>query len=304
MCLMDMVKSEPAGVATALLTPNHHLLCESNTMANQTLRPCTVYALVSSSEPDEVRYIGQTRLLLRQRLTKHIWDARHKHIDKPSLNWIRNVLSSGQQIQIIPLVENAVPDVTEQQVIADYRAKGAALTNITAGGQGAFLAPGESRPAIVSERLWSTRRANGNDRHSAETRAKMSLSHKSREISQEDRDANAERLRAARAGQTFGPLSDPHKQKLSNALKGRPKTPEHIAAAAVGRRAVVVTPDVLEIKRQTIQRMHDAKWGHIDWIGMEHEVRNTTRSYSAIASTFGVSPECVRKRSIKGGWRG
>lgn len=273
-------------------------------MAEETLRPCTVYALVSSAAPDEVRYIGQTRLLLRQRLAKHLWDARHRGIDKSSLNWIRDVLASGAKLQITPLVENAVPDVTEQQVIADYRAKGSALTNITAGGQGAFLAPGENRPPIVSERLWSTRRANGNDRHSAETRAKMSLSHKAREISQAERDANAERLRAARAGQTFGPLSDTHKQKVSNALKGRAKTPEHIAAAAAGRRAVVVTPEVLEIKRQTIQKMQEARWGHIDWAGLEHAVRHTTDSYSAISRTFGVSPECVRKRSIKGGWRG
>jgi ribosomal protein L14E/L6E/L27E len=268
-------------------------------MTHATIPPCTVYALVASDEPDEIRYIGQTTHLLRQRLAKHLWDARHKLTDnKPLSQWMRSVEGRGAKVLILSLVENAVLHVTEVEQIAEHRAKGCNLTNVAAGGEGVSLL-GEKRPESVSKKLWETRIANGKALHSEETKAKMRESHAKREFSDEFRKAAAERLRELRKGKKFGPPSDEARLKISLALKGKPKSPEHIAAAAAARKSVGYAKEATE-KFKEAQRK---RWLHIDWAGIENSVRNTTKSYCAIALEFGISPEGVRKRSIKSGWR-
>lgn len=268
-------------------------------MNESIIPPCTVYALVSSDKPDEIRYIGQTTHLLRQRLAKHLWDARHKLTDnKPLSQWIRSVEAKGAKVVILSLVENAVLHVTEVEQIAEHRAKGCNLTNVAAGGEGVALL-GEKRPASVSKKLWETRIANGNVFASEETKAKMRESHSKRVIPDEVRQRAAERLRELRKGQKFGPPSEEHKAKISLALKGRPKTPEHIAAAAAARKGVKFSEEAKENHRKAQQK----RWSHIDWAGIEDAARNTKKSYEKIALEFGISPEGVRKRSIKSGWR-
>lgn len=96
---------------------------------------CRVYGLASSAD-GVIRYIGQTTKPLAIRLKQHLKEAFRQRNHRA--HWIRALLARGDRLLVVELVENAVLNVTEQQVIAEFRARGAALVNNTDGGQ-AFL---------------------------------------------------------------------------------------------------------------------------------------------------------------------
>jgi hypothetical protein len=97
---------------------------------------CLVYALQDSQ--GNIRYIGQTRLLLRDRL-KWFYKAigRKKRANQrmsPVEKWIDHLLMYEIYPQMILLDGNATWDVSEILWIERYRVKGAQLLNVLRGG--------------------------------------------------------------------------------------------------------------------------------------------------------------------------
>lgn len=97
------------------------------------MRLGTIYALCEPNRPDAVRYIGQTRTPPRTRLWAHI-NAAHKGRSH-SAAWIRSLLTRGEEPLMRVLETVPVDALTrrEMALIAEYRAAGVRLTNITDG---------------------------------------------------------------------------------------------------------------------------------------------------------------------------
>ena len=156
-----------------------------------------VYALVSSGEPDIVRYVGRTKHAFQEkRLASHRGHMKAggtTHV----YNWMRSVYASGHQV-IAHVIES---DLTweeagerEMHYIKFYRDSGYNLTNISLGGDGG---------AAMSQ----------------ETKDLMSRNRKGKSPSLQ---AHA----AARLANIGRAKTEEEKAKVSAANKGRVKTPE------------------------------------------------------------------------------
>lgn len=97
---------------------------------------CVVYGLYDHK--DELRYIGQTRMILSDRFAYF-----YKTIDRkiragirlsPVEKWIDEAAFFGMEINIKPIDENATWDVSEIIYIDRHRIAGANLLNVTRGG--------------------------------------------------------------------------------------------------------------------------------------------------------------------------
>lgn len=115
-----------------------------------------IYALSSSSDPDNIRYIGKTKETLKQRLSRHILSSKNEKTYKA--NWIRKELSIGNNI----LIKNifTVPKDDEWQkweihFISEYKNKGFKLTNLTIGGEDLS---GENNPFFGKNHKKSTKK--------------------------------------------------------------------------------------------------------------------------------------------------
>jgi hypothetical protein len=103
----------------------------------ETKRSCVVYGLVSSHEPERVRYIGQTTLLPAVRLRIHLQSAKRRPRQAVQ-RWINKHLADGHTILMLILKTDAEYHRDEQAMISAYRAAGADLMNLTDGGEGVF----------------------------------------------------------------------------------------------------------------------------------------------------------------------
>ena len=161
----------------------------------------------------ELRYIGQTIQPLRRRLKGHCNETPRGH----KSNWVRSLLSLGLKPDIRLIREASCLedlDRLEDEIISEMRSAGANLTNIENGGRG--------KGKVVS----------------AETRAKMSASHKGRKFTPEHRAALSkkvwtpeERAKLSAAGKGRV-VSDATRTKLSEQQKGK-ALPTHMHEAAL-----------------------------------------------------------------------
>lgn len=104
---------------------------------------CTVYGLASTAD-GKIRYVGQTTKILRYRLSDHFTSARLGRVDHRSC-WIRQQWKAGNKIFAF-VIESHVPwNDAERRLIAWYRKHGAALTNLTSGGEGSADPSDENR---------------------------------------------------------------------------------------------------------------------------------------------------------------
>ena len=103
-----------------------------------------IYALSSSNEPDNFRYIGKTACSLKYRLSRHLYDNKNTKTHKG--NWIRKEIGNGYKILIKEIFEVPVDDSWEEweiHFISEYKNNGYKLTNGTIGGEGLH---GEDNP--------------------------------------------------------------------------------------------------------------------------------------------------------------
>lgn len=115
----------------------------------------SVYRLIDPAQPWHYRYVGKTKRALKKRLRGHIEQAKNLKVD-----WLRTLLFADPfRHPIIEIIASAETEEEafelEKDYIEKYRAEGHELTNTTAVG-------------------------NKGKKHSAETKAKMSATHKKR----------------------------------------------------------------------------------------------------------------------------
>jgi len=71
-----------------------------------------IYGLSSSENPEDIKYIGYTKLSLKERLRGHRDDAIRKKYKKAT--WIKSLQNKGFNV-IISLIEDNIPTLEEMQ---------------------------------------------------------------------------------------------------------------------------------------------------------------------------------------------
>lgn len=131
----------------------------------------------------ELRYIGQTRVGIRRRLSKHLTAGRAASPSLPVNRWIAALLLAGQEPEIKLLLSD-VPvedlDGAERSQIAAARAAGARLLNVTDGGNaftGTWRMPADAIRRSAQAKVGKPR--------SAETRAKLAAANRGKKATPE-----------------------------------------------------------------------------------------------------------------------
>ena len=130
-----------------------------------------IYALSSSQEPENYRYIGQTVKSLNDRLIMHRYKAKVENNHRA--NWIKKEIQNGNQILITELdeVEEDKWVEAERHYIRLFKSMGANLTNYSDGGESNMLGKKHSRETI--EKMIKTRTGRPGITHSEETKEKL-----------------------------------------------------------------------------------------------------------------------------------
>jgi hypothetical protein len=170
----------------------------------------------------------------RNRLTDHIRGARNGVDRTYKGRWIRGLLAQGAAPTFRVLMTCAggrhVLGDAERQVIALFRSVGANLTNLTDGGEGTL-----------------------GHKHSPEAIRKSADARRGRKMSDEFCDTN----RRAHLGQVFTPE---HRQKISAAGKGRPKSAEWRARMSQIRLAM---PYAVRCRKHTTEERSKMSAAHL-----------------------------------------
>jgi len=212
-----------------------------------------IYALRDDRKND-IRYIGKTSRSLQWRLDRHRWAA------KSGTTWVHNwVRSTNDQVSIILIEEvaRANADAAEVKWIAEYRARGCRLTNISSGGESGhtFSLTPEQRSKISA----------ANHRRFADPAAREHMARKGRE----------------RPPMPGRPQTDEHKAKLSR-INSRPKTEAEKAAmkaAALRRIADPIARAALIARLQAARRpMSDETRAKISAAGKGRKKSESMRS--------------------------
>lgn len=149
----------------------------------------TVYGLASSQD-GKIRYIGQTTKTVDERLKEHLtWTKRGRDSSRRTA-WIKSVLESGHELQIMHLQCDADLHTEEMKWIKHFTDAGHDLVNGSIGGDGGIGIPKSAehkekiRAAMkVRKCPWTSERnraQKGKPGHaiSAETKLKISLANK------------------------------------------------------------------------------------------------------------------------------
>jgi hypothetical protein len=171
-----------------------------------------VYILHLASLPEDIRYVGISKNDdATSRLKEHMWNAK---IGKPYhvYNWIRKAVEDKNKVMATVVSSGLTWEqaaVEETRLIAEYRAAGLKLTNMTDGGEGS--------PGVV---------------RSEDYRRRLSASHRGKTFSEEHK-VNLAKVWTGRKH------SEDTKKRQSETQKGKTLTEEHrmnIAKAARNRR--------------------------------------------------------------------
>lgn len=193
-------------------------------------KSCTVYAL-ASSEDGAVRYIGQTTGTPERRLVGHLSSAR-RGSRLPVHLWIAKVVANGYEVALTTLAENAAWHTTEMTIIAEYRANGARLLNLTDGGEGTIGCRsnlGKKRPDLAARNRANTGKP-GRPRMPGETERLMQYSRGVK------RPWVAERNRS-KAGLPGHKHTEEHKEHIRRIMTGKRYSAERCQNIAAGIRA-------------------------------------------------------------------
>lgn len=158
------------------------------------------------------------------RLWQHIYYAARQNL--PVSVWIRDVLASGAEPEMLVVQQASDPRTAERQWIERLRNVGCDLTNVRKGGARGPASSGWKHTPETRERM---RQAQLGKRLSDETRERIGAAQVGRKASPETRA----RMSAAHMGHKR-PKSDEQRAKLSAALSGRTLSPEHRAAIGAG----------------------------------------------------------------------
>lgn len=177
-----------------------------------------------------VRYVGWTSQALPARLARHLYEARR--VVNHRCNWLRSLLALGLA-PTIHVIERGRGDewaVRERYWIARFRSIGADLVNGTDGGEGAAGArrSPETRARISRAARGRVLSVEGRAAHGAGQRARWSR--------EEERSAQARRMRAVAGRSTW-------RENVTSAAQRNARRGE----ASIGAR--LTEADVVEIRR-------------------------------------------------------
>jgi len=166
-----------------------------------------VYFLADPNEPTVPRYVGKTWGRLEERLGEHLRAAR-RGSSTYSARWIRAVLARGcvpaLSVLSFAVSENAL-NFQERAWIDGYRAAGARLCNLTAGGEGNldWNPTQETRARIGAASRGRTHAV------SVEARERIAAWHRGRRVS----EATRAKLRAAAQGRRNSAVSEANRRR-------------------------------------------------------------------------------------------
>lgn len=205
-----------------------------------------IYAL-SDPRDGAVRYVGKTVKTAQERLKDHLW-TRPKSMKRPLYRWVTELLclSLCPQISVVEEVDFdeldraeqlALIDAAERLWIARFRESGAALLNLTDGGNGSH---GRIKSAEEIEKI---RRANTGRKRSASTCAKL------REIARARGEAHY------RKGTESSGWGDPSRYDVATrnakiAAAWQKKTPEELAIHRDRASRIWSRPDLLRAQSE------------------------------------------------------
>jgi len=153
---------------------------------------CFVYGLYSSKD-GEIRYIGQTIISIKRRLSFHKIDSFGARKDTYKGKWLRKVLKDGYNVCVKLIDNNATWNKSEIYWIKLYKHLGYQLVNATDGGKGLYNPSKE-----VRDKIRVNTQAQWDDPIKREIRVRsIREAVKNREITEEDREqlrANGLRL--------------------------------------------------------------------------------------------------------------
>ena len=192
-----------------------------------------IYAL-TDPRTGAIRYIGKSNDP-NARLKSHIGRRSHN----PFLNaWIDDMRSAGMvpSLAILQKVDYTHWRLAERNSIAAHLAAGQSLLNLVAGGNGPPTVPWnygrtrltDSRIAGYAEKIAQRQRGN---KASDATKVRMSIAHKILFDNPDYREANRLQLRTA-----YDENRATIATKISSALSGRIRSPEHCAAISAAHK--------------------------------------------------------------------
>lgn len=225
-----------------------------------------VYGLVDP-RTEEIRYIGLSTQGLKRPKQHHTPYYLNNETNTHKARWIRQLLSEGLIPDIVVLkqcVSVEEVEAAERDLIAEYRALGARLTNLADGGLGPFgvirsedtkkrmskAKLGKPRPPHVGEAISRALKGKppANPEHvrrlgeswkgqkrSEETKARMSAAKKEWWV--KNREAHTARLKEAGKSKIGRKLSPETVAKMSASTKGRKKSEETKARMSEAKRA-------------------------------------------------------------------
>lgn len=179
------------------------------------------YKIYTLSHPitKEIRYVGFTSQLLKNRLKTHIVMANSNKFNYYVTNWIKSLIKQNLQpeMELLDYCEENTWQLMEQYWISQCKAWGFRLTNLTGGGEGicnpSFITKQRMRNAKLGTKVSEATKkkmseaAMGRPKSEA-TKLKISKIHKGKKISAE----NIEKLRIRNTGKK---LSEETKRKVS-----------------------------------------------------------------------------------------
>lgn len=168
-------------------------MVRSNAGVQNIIKKYVVYGLVDP-RTNEIRYVGKTRQLLKNRLKKHYEDASNPQNIRHKAQWFRVLKQNGLRPSVKILqkcADNEKACAAEIWWISHLKSTGVDLTNLTSGGD-----------------------AGDGWHHTEEVKKKMSLLNTGRKRSQKSIEATA----AAHRGRK---RSEETRQKISVALRGK-----------------------------------------------------------------------------------
>ena len=134
-----------------------------------------IYVLFTLTDPNHIRYVGQTVRGYERRFYEHLNEAKRGY-KKYTYNWMR---AHNCQIGIKKIQDDATWSESEIYWIEHYKKQGHRLTNATKGGQGPFgYKPTKEHRRKIIKSLTGRK-------HTLEAKRKMSKSHLGIEFSEE-----------------------------------------------------------------------------------------------------------------------
>ncbi len=230
-----------------------------------------IYGLFDSADAKHIRYVGRTVLSVEKRCQQHCRPSSLR-TDTYRSRWIRLVLRKGRTVGIVVLdraTSLSESSDMERRYVRELRAAGHRLTNGSEGGDGGINPTDETRQkmraAHATQELPEAFKAQWGHKQTDAEKAKRAASLRVRVYTPialanmsagQKRRAAAETTKRHNRGNIGLKFTDDHKRKISEALRGKPKTEAHKSALRARKAAMREGADALRFDSLPAARAH------------------------------------------------